>query len=109
MSVSSKQQAASSRQKVALLLFITLLAANCSLLAYAAATLSEQAQATWQSRDRPGQTEAAIRLFRQAAEAEPNNTELWIKLSKALGRAVRHAASTQEKRKWADEARSAAG
>src|SRR5258708_35286302 len=85
-----------------------LLIAHCPL-AQADASLAEQAQLAWQSRDQPGQTEAAIRLFRQAAEREPNNAEWWIDLSKALGRAGRHASSAQEKRTWADEARSAAG
>jgi tetratricopeptide (TPR) repeat protein len=75
---------------------------------FAEASLADQAQAAWQARSQPGQTEASIRLFRQAAEAQPTNAELWIDLSKALGRAVRHATSIMEKRQSANEARRAA-
>jgi tetratricopeptide (TPR) repeat protein len=70
--------------------------------------LAQQAQLAWQDRDKPGQTEAAIQLWRQAAKAEPNNVDLWINLSKAQGRAVRHAKTTEERQKWADEARASA-
>jgi len=70
--------------------------------------LAGQAQLAWQDRDKPGQTEQAIQLWKQAAQAEPNRAELWIDLSRALGRAVRHAKTLQERQQWADEALAAA-
>jgi tetratricopeptide (TPR) repeat protein len=106
MSASGKRRAASS--VLTRLSFFTLLAANCSLLAHAEPTLAQQAQAAWASRDKPGQTEAAIHLWEQATQAEPNRADLWVNLAKALGRAVRHADTTKQKKAWADEARSAA-
>lgn len=71
-------------------------------------SLAQQAQLAWQDRDKPGQTETAIRLWQQAVKAEPNRGELWIALSKALGRAVRHAKTSTEREEWADQARDAA-
>jgi tetratricopeptide (TPR) repeat protein len=86
---------------------LTLLVAHCPLI-QAATTFEQQAQAAWASRDKPGQTEAAIHLWEQATQAEPTRADLWIDLAKALGRAVRHADTSKKKKAWADEARSAA-
>jgi tetratricopeptide (TPR) repeat protein len=69
--------------------------------------LPSQAQAAWAQRDQPGQTEKAIDLWQKALKENPNQPELWINVTKALGRAVRHASATAEKRKWADQAREA--
>ncbi len=70
--------------------------------------LEQQAQLAWKDRDQPGKTAEAIQLWEQAAKAEPGRADLWIALSKALGRAVRHTDSSDERQKWADEARAAA-
>jgi tetratricopeptide (TPR) repeat protein len=69
-----------------------------------AASLSEQAQAAWMQRDQPGQLEKAIQLWQDALQAEPQRTELWIPLTKALGRAVRRAPNAKEKKRLAQAA-----
>jgi tetratricopeptide (TPR) repeat protein len=73
---------------------------------FAAAT-AEEAQAAWAQRDQAGQTEKAIRFWQQALKENPNQPELWLDLTKALGRAVRHAKNGAARKKWADEARAA--
>ncbi len=70
--------------------------------------LEQQAQLAWQERSKPGKTEEAVQLWELAAKADPGRADLWIALSKALGRAVRHAKTSDEKHRWADEARDAA-
>ncbi len=70
--------------------------------------LAQEAQRVWKNRDKPGQTEAAIQLWTQAVRAEPNRGELWVNLSKGLGRSVRHAKTSKERRHYADQARAAA-
>jgi tetratricopeptide (TPR) repeat protein len=102
----SRQQAAGRRNSNRLF-FSILLTAHCSLLTYAV-TLDEQAQSAWQDRDRLGQTEKAIRLWTEAVQADPNRADLWIRIAKAEGRAVRHANSSEERKKWADDARASA-
>lgn len=72
---------------------------------HAESSLEQQAQLAWQTRDKPGQTQAAIRFWSEAVRAEPKRADLWIALSKAQGRAVRHAATKEERKKWADSAR----
>jgi tetratricopeptide (TPR) repeat protein len=67
-------------------------------------TLAQQAEAAWQERDKPGQTERAISLWQQAAKAEPARADLWIDLTKACGRAVRHASNAAERKRWAERA-----
>jgi tetratricopeptide (TPR) repeat protein len=67
--------------------------------------LSQQAELAWQDRDKPGQTEQAIQLWEQAVKAEPGRGELWVRLTKACGRAVRHSATSDERKRWADRAR----
>ena len=67
-----------------------------------------QAEIAWEHRDQPGQTEAAIQDWTQALQAEPKRADLWIDLAKAQGRAVRHAETSQDRRKWADAARHSA-
>jgi tetratricopeptide (TPR) repeat protein len=78
-----------------------------SLSATLHASAAEDAQAAWAQRDQPGQTEKSIHLWQQALKENPNQKELWIDLTKALGRAVRHASDSTEHKKWADEARTA--
>jgi len=73
-----------------------------------AATLMEQAQAAWAHRDQPGQTEAAIQAWTEALKTEPKRADLWIDLAKAQGRAVRHAETSRDRKKWADAARRSA-
>jgi tetratricopeptide (TPR) repeat protein len=75
---------------------------------YADGSLEQQAQLAWQERDKPGQTEKAVDLWQQAAAADPARGDLWIVLTKAMGRAVRHAQTLEERRQWADRARDAA-
>lgn len=75
---------------------------------FGASSLSEQAATAWAHREDPGQTEEAIRLWKEAAREEPRNAGHWIALARAMGRAVRHANTAKERRKWADEAKSAA-
>ncbi len=70
-----------------------------------ASSPEEQAQLAWKSRDKPGQTETAIRFWSAAVQAEPKRADLWINLAKAEGRAVRHASTSEERKKWADSAR----
>jgi tetratricopeptide (TPR) repeat protein len=68
--------------------------------------LMQQAEAAWQERDQEGRTLAAIALWEKALEKEPDShKEVWIKLTKAMGRAVRHAADSKERMYWADRAR----
>jgi tetratricopeptide (TPR) repeat protein len=73
-----------------------------------AVSLSEQAAAAWASRDKPGQTEEAIRLWQEATKAEPEQADYWLKLSKAFGRAVRRSQSSDEQKKYSQEALHAA-
>jgi len=68
-------------------------------------SLTQQAEEAWLSRDKPGQTEKAIGLWDQALKAEPGRTDLLVNLTKACGRAVRHASSSSDRKRWADEAR----
>lgn len=71
--------------------------------AYAAST-GEQAQAAWAQRDQAGQTEKAIEFWKQALKENPEQPALWIDLTKALGRMVRHSEKGSAQKKWADEA-----
>jgi len=73
----------------------------------ATASTADEAQAAWAQRDQPGQTENAIRLWKQSLKENPNQSALCIDLTKALGRAVRHAKNDSDHKKWADEARAA--
>jgi len=66
--------------------------------------LAQQAELAWQSRDKPRQTERAIRLWEEAVRAEPGRGELWVCLAKACGRVVRHSATSAERTRWADRA-----
>jgi tetratricopeptide (TPR) repeat protein len=83
--------------------FVTLLLAM-TVNVYAATTI-EQAQAAWAERDKPGQTERSIILWEQALRDAPQKTEVLLPLTKACGRAFRHAAIREERRVWADKAR----
>jgi tetratricopeptide (TPR) repeat protein len=68
-------------------------------------SLSQQAQSAWEQRDQSGQTERAIQLWQKAVEQEPDQGDLWIHLTQACGRAVRHAATAGDRKRWADKAR----
>jgi tetratricopeptide (TPR) repeat protein len=67
--------------------------------------LLKEAEAAWQRRDQPGQTEAAIDLWKKALEADPQKTELNIRLAKAAGRAYRKSSEKKTRQQWADEAK----
>jgi len=82
--------------------------ALCSVLYAETASLIEQAQAAWQDRDKPGQTKKSIDLWEEAVRANPSHVEWQIALAKAMGRAVRHATTLEERRQWADRARNVA-
>ena len=68
---------------------------------------ADDAKAAWAQRDQPGQTEKAIHLWQLALKENPQESALWIDLTKAMGRAVRHARNSSEKKRWADQARMA--
>ena len=70
--------------------------------------LADQAQLAWKDRDKPGQTEQAIHIWEQAVRAEPSRGDLRTALAKAMGRAVRHTQTLEERRQWAEKARAAA-
>jgi tetratricopeptide (TPR) repeat protein len=84
---------------------LSLLIAHCSVLPASTGSLTQQAELAWKDRDKPGQTEQAIQLWQQAVKAEPARGELWTLLTKACGRAVRHAKTPAERKRWADLAR----
>jgi tetratricopeptide (TPR) repeat protein len=86
------------------LIAVTLYASPFTPLHAAAA---EEANAAWAARDQAGQTEKAIRLWQEALKENPHQDGLCIDLTKALGRAVRHASDDSARKKWADEARAA--
>lgn len=65
----------------------------------------QQAHVAWSHRDQPGQTERAIELWEQIIQTEPSRGDLYISLTKACGRAYRHAKSSKERRRWADRGR----
>jgi len=70
--------------------------------------IEQQAKYAWASREEPGRTEDAIRLWTQAVAAEPERLDLRISLAKVLGRGVRHAPDAKQQKIWADQARAAA-
>jgi|GEM_PF-1998155 len=72
-----------------------------------AETSSQQAQTAWANRDQAGQTEKAIHLWQEALKENPTQATLWIPLTQALGRQVRHTTDSAEKKKWADLGREA--
>jgi tetratricopeptide (TPR) repeat protein len=92
-------------QRAWLLLFL-LLIAHCPLRPlYADAPLLQQAQTAWQNRDKPGETEHAITLWQKALKENPALTGILIDLTRACGRAYRHATTNRQKNDWADLAR----
>ncbi len=77
-------------------------------------SLAQQAEEAWQRRAEPGQTERAISLWMQHRNRpevsygggySPDRDEYLIKLTKACGRAVRHAVTKEDRKHWADLAR----
>src|SRR5205823_5272589 len=87
-----------------MLVILSVLMADYPLFAAPSEDL-ERAQAAWQNREQPGELEEAIRLWDQAFKADPSHAELLIDLTKACGRAVRHASTSADKRRWADQAK----
>ncbi len=84
------------------------LAMNDSASSVSRPTFNELAMHEWSQRDQPGKTEAAIRNWTQALQENPNQPDIYILLARAYGRAVRHAKTSDERQKLADQARSAA-
>ncbi len=68
-------------------------------------TLPQQAEAAWAERDQSGQTEQAIALWQKALQSHPSDVALYIKVSKACGRAVRHASSSKDRKRWEELAK----
>jgi tetratricopeptide (TPR) repeat protein len=64
--------------------------------------LIDQANQAWQERDKPGQTEDAIRLWEEALKQDPQQADLYIFLTRACGRAYRHSVTAAERQQWAD-------
>lgn len=82
---------------------LALFTVHCPLsISYAESFLAQQAQLAWQHRDEPGQTEQAIQIWQQAIQAEPQRADLYIPLTRACGRAVRHAPNPEQHKHWAD-------
>ncbi len=69
-----------------------------------ASSLTDEAQTAWSHREQPGQTEMAIELWDKAFKENPSQTEILILLTKASGRAFRHA-NANDRKHWADVAR----
>jgi len=87
---------------------VALLSPHSSLLASSPAdSLITAAHAAWADRDQEGRTLAAIALYQQALLADDSQKTLWIDLTRAMGRAVRHASTPKEARQWAERARNA--
>lgn len=59
----------------------------------------------WANRGQPGQTERAIHLWQDAQQKNASSADLAIKLTKACGRAMRHAETKAERQRWADLAK----
>jgi len=74
--------------------------------AESAKALIKEAEAAWQRRDKPLQTEAAIVLWERALRLAPERTELYIPLTRASGRAYRQSKDPGERKYWSEEARS---
>ncbi len=68
-------------------------------------TLIQQAEDAWAHRDQPWQTESAITLWEQALQKEPGQKGLYLRLTKAAGRAYRHSHTPKEREYWSQEAR----
>src|SRR5689334_18288765 len=78
------------------------------LLALAAplhADTAQEAQAAWDQRDQKGQTERSIALWTKALQEDPKRGDIYISLTKACGRAYRHAEGKKDRRHWAVMAR----
>src|SRR5579872_2765488 len=50
-----------------------------------------EAEKAWAKRDQPGQTERAIELWQKALASQPQSVDVLTRLTRACGRAVRHA------------------
>src|SRR5258706_10163106 len=67
--------------------------------------LTQQADLDWKGRERPGMTEKAIASWTESLHENPNQPNVYISLTKACGRAVRHSTTSSERQRWADRAR----
>jgi tetratricopeptide (TPR) repeat protein len=67
--------------------------------------LLRQAEQAWQHREDPYKTQTAIKAWEQVLEQSPNNSELYIRLTRACGRAYRNSVPSKEREYWANEAR----
>lgn len=87
----------------------SLLALLCSLCAAASSSdaLITAAQDAWAERDQEGRTLAAIALYQQALKADPAQKLLWIDLTRAMNRTVRHTPKGKGRKEWAQRARDA--
>lgn len=92
-----------------MVLILSLFSLPSSLLAVPspAASLIEAADAAWAEREQEGRTLAAIALYQQALLADPERKDVWIALTRSMGRAVRRSSTLKERREWAKRARDA--
>lgn len=71
-----------------------------------AASLSEQAAQAWSQRAQPGETERAFVLWEKALVENPQDKQTLIDLTRAAGRAYRHANTAAQRRTWSERGRS---
>ncbi len=81
---------------------LTLICMVPGLHAQSADDLIKQAESAWQQRDQPKRTEAAIELWKQALEKDPQRADLNIRLAKASGRVYRKSTSYADRKAWAE-------
>ena len=67
--------------------------------------LIKEADAAWAAREHEGSGEQAIQLWQKALQSNPDSVDLYIKLTHACGRALRHTKSKAEQQQWADLAK----
>ncbi len=70
-----------------------------------ATEILQQAETAWAHREQSGETQRAITLWEQDLQEHPDHTPVLIHLTKACGRATRHAATQKDQRYWAGKAR----
>jgi len=72
-----------------------------------ATSLNDQATQAWDKRADSAETEKAIHLWQQSLKENPDQPDLWIRLTEAMGRAVRNTPKKTAAKQWAQRARAA--
>jgi len=70
-----------------------------------AASLEQQAEDAWAKRADFQQTLKAIERWQDALKEKDASAEIWIRLTEAMGRAVRRSGTKASAKKWAEQAR----